>query len=298
MKAMIETNESQIMAEADKIIERVRTMSIDFVGEDMPVSIDYNAVNRLAGVMESEGKMTFPPEKDMTQAQAVLLELFASSINYCFWYGRYDFRPMIGDSASMYDVITNAVRTKSEGFADIEFINYIIERLVFDRYPLIEQRTAHLMEVVLGAQEFVMFVLMNRNNDARIVLHELVRRYSGFASDMFLKRAFLFIIQLNRKLNFFKGMDEIPVPADYQVPKMLEYFGCIKYKVILSDKIKSHTIISKYSIEEISIRGATVLVCDKLAKLTKWTKSDIDAWLWLRRKECTKPFHLTITTDY
>ncbi len=229
------------MADANKIINRVRTMSEDFVGENMPVSIDYNAVNRLASVMETEGKMNFQAEDDMNQAEAVLTELFASSINYCFWYGKYDFRPMVGDSTNMYDVIIDAISTKFEGIVDQEFINYIIDKLVFDRYPLIEQRTNHLLEVTMGAQEFIMFVLMNGDNDARIVLHELVSRYPGFASDMFLKRAFLFIIQLNRKLNFFKGIDEIPVPADYQVPKMLEYFGCLKYKVILMNKIK-HTL--------------------------------------------------------
>jgi len=286
------------MNEANKIINRVRTMSEDFVGEGMPVSIDNDAVTRLAGVMEVEGKMRVAAVPDINHAQAVLIELFASSINYCFWYGRYNFVPMAGSSASMYDVIIDAVQSKFKGMVEPDFMNAIMDRLVFDRYPLIEERTKHLMEISIGTQEFIMFVLMNRDNDARIVLHELVRRYSGFASDMFLKRAFLFIMQLNRKLDFFKEINEIPVPADYQVPKMLEHFGCLKYKTSLTDKIKSHTMISKYSIEEVSIRGGTILVCDMLAQLTGWNKSEIDAWLWLRRKECNKPFHLTITTDY
>lgn len=296
----MEIQESQRMIEANKIINKVITMSEDFTGENMPVSIDNDAVNRLAAVMETEGKMPFPVEnvKDLNHAETVLLELFASSINYCFWYGRYDFRPMLGDSYRMYDIIINAVQTKFEGLVGPDFVNSILDRLIFDRYPLIEERTKHLLEAALGTQEFVMFVLMNRDNDARIVLHELVRRYPGFASDMFLKRAFLFVIQLNRKLNFFKEIDEIPVPADYQVPKMLEHFGCLKYKSSLRGKIQSHVMIPKYSIDEVSIRGGTVLVCDRLAELTGWTKSEIDAWLWLRRKECKKPFHLTITTDY
>jgi len=288
------------MAEATRIIDRVRTMAGDFVGGDMPVSMDDDAVSKLAEAMETEGKMVWNVEStdDMNQAQAVLTELFASAINYCFWYGRYDFRPMLGGSCTMYDVVIDAVQNKFDGLVGPDFINAIIDKLVFDRYPLLEERTKHLLEASLGTQEFIMFVLMNRDNDARIVLHELVRRYPGFASDMFLKRAFLFVIQLNRKLNFFKEIDEIPVPADYQVPKMLEHFGCLKYKTSLTDKIESHTMIPRYSLEEVSIRGGTVLVCDKLAELTGWTKSEIDAWLWLRRKECEKPFHLTITTDY
>lgn len=293
--------EAQIMAEADKIIDRVRTMSADFVGDEMPVSINYDAVNKLAEQMETEGKMPFTVESsedEMNHAQSVLTELFASSINYCFWYGRFNFRPMLGDSNSMYDVIIDAVHNKFDGIVDADFVNAIIDKLVFDRYPLIEDRTRHLIEASLGTQEFIMFVLMNRDNDYRIVLHELVRRYPGFSSDMFLKRAFLFVIQLNRKLNFFRGVDSIPVPADYQVPKMLEHFGCLKYKESLSNKINSHTMIPKFSAEEISIRGGTVVACDKLSELTGWSKSEIDAWLWLRRKECDKPFHLTITTDY
>jgi hypothetical protein len=296
----MEIIEEKRLAEADKVIDRVRTMSADFVGTEMPVSIDWNAVSRLGSVMESEGKLKFDAGHvdDMNQAEAVVVELFASSINYCFWYGKYDFRPMIGDSTSMYDVVIDAVKEQFQGLIDAEFINTILDSLVFDRYPLIEERTKHLLEAGMGTQEFIMFVLMNRNNDARIVLHELVRRYPGFASDMFLKRAFLFIFQLNRKLDFFKGVEKLPIPADYQVPKMLEHFGCLKYKSTLLDKINSHTMIPKYSIEEVSIRGGAIMVCDKLCKLTKWSASDIDAWLWLRRKECNKPFHLTITTDY
>lgn len=294
----MDIQESKRMDEANKIIDRVRIMSEDFVGDNMPVSINEDSITDLAKLMKAEGKMTMSAVDGMNHAQTVLTELFASAINYCFWYGRYDFVPMAGSSNSMYDVIIDAVLNNFEGLIGPTFVNAILDDLVFDRYPLIEERTKHLLEVALGTQEFVMFVLVNRDNDARIVLHELVRRYPGFASDMFLKRAFLFVLQLNRKLDFFKEIDKIPVPADYQVPKMLEHFGCLKYKKSLIDKIKSHTMIPRYSIEEVSIRGGTVLVCDKLAKVTGWTKSEIDAWLWLRRKECKKPFHLTITTDY
>ena len=293
-----EIKEHQRIVESDKIINKVKAMSVDFVGEDMPVEIDYKSIDRLAEIMTRDGKLSMSAVDGMNQAQTVLIELFASSINYCFWYGKYDFVPMRGSSGNMYDIIIDAVQNDFDGIVGPEFINSIINKLTFDRYPLLEERTRHIIETSIGTQEFIMFVLSNRNNDARVVLHELVRRYPGFASDMFLKRAFLFVMQLNRKLDFFKEIDKIPVPADYQVPKMLEYFGCLKYKQILSDKINSNTLISRYSIEEISIRGGTVIACDKLAELTGWTKSEIDAWLWLRRKECKKPFHLTITTDY
>lgn len=286
------------MSEANKLINHVRSLSSDFVGDDMPVNIDYDSINTLSETMMSDGKMHYDMDDGLSQSETVLVELFASAINYCFWYGKYDIRPVGSSSNSMYDVIINAIHNNFEGFVEPEFISTILDGLVFNRYPLIEERTKHLLEVSFGTQEFIMFVLMNRDNDVRIILHELVRRYPGFASDMFLKRAFLFVLQLNRKLNFFKNIDIIPVPADYQVPKMLECYGCLKYSKVLNNKIKSHTMITRYSIEEISIRAGTVLACDKLSELTDWTKSEIDSWLWLRRKEYDKPFHLTITTDY
>jgi hypothetical protein len=289
----------QRMTDSKKLIDSVRILSNDFVGEDMPVAIHWLKVNDLAEQMLKSAVIKFEKQYDLGAAQTILMELYAGSINYCFWYGKYDFRPMDSDSQSMYDIIQDTIMNHFEGVVGPEFVNKIIDRLIFDRYPLVEERVRHIMEVSISTQEFIMFVIMNKNNNARIVLHELVRRFPGYASDMFLKRAFLFCYQLNRKLGWFEDtIDELPVPADYQVPKMLEYFNCITYKQKLMDKIENSTMIPKWSMEEISIRGATILVCDRLAELTKWTKSDIDAWLWLRRKECKTPFHLTITTDY
>jgi len=295
----MEITTEQRMTEADKIIERVKNFSEDFVGEDMPVNVNWDKVNELGSHMLKSEKLNYKSYDDLGTAHTILLELYANSINYCFWYGKYDFRPMLGDSQSMYDIIYESIQTKFQGIVEADFVNSIIDRLIFDRYPLVEERVKHIMEVSLSTQEFIMFVIMNKENDARIILHELVRRYPGYASDMFLKRAFLFCYQLNRKLGWFADtINELPVPADYQVPKMLEHFGCLEYKTILMDKIKNHTMIPRWSMEEISIRAATVLVCNKLGEITNWTKSEIDGWLWLRRKECKTPFHLTITTDY
>jgi len=298
----MEISTEQKIMECNKLINEIRTMSLDFTGEGMPVSINEDGVRRLANTMTTSGKMPFNVESinGLTQTSAVLIDLIASSINYCFWYGRYDFFPTKKDrSYSMYDIVIDAVRDKFKGIVDHELINAIINKLTFDRYPLLEERVRHIIEIAVGTQEFVMFVMMNKQNDARVVLHELISRYPGFGSDIFLKRAFLFVIQLNRKLGFFREtIRDIPVPADYQVPKMLEHFGCLEYTESLKNKINSHTMIPKSSLDEVSIRSGTILACDQLSELTGWTRAEVDAWLWLRRKECDTPFHLTITTDY
>jgi len=130
-------------------------------------------------------------------------------------------------------------------------------------------------------------------------LMSLVTTFPGFASDLFLKRASLFFMQMYRKLGWYeKMMSYLPVPADYQVPKMLKHFGCIKYKEPLNTIVEVGELIPKGSIMECEIRAATIIVCELLRQQTKWNMSEIDSWLWLRRKECNDPFHLTITTDY
>ena len=90
----------------------------------------------------------------------------------------------------------------------------------------------------------------------------------------------------------------MPVPADYQIPKMLEGMGCINYNYILSEKIQNGELIPAGSIEECEIRAATMLAGKRLAELSGKTMCDIDTYLWLKRKEVDKPFHLTITTNY
>lgn len=284
------------MAEIKKLLDNVRLTASDFIGDDMPVSVNYDKVELLAEDMKSDGKLYFDIDKDLNHAQTILVELMANSINYCFWYGKYSFKPV--GSTDLYEVVIDAVKNKFEGVVSPNFVNSIIDRLTFDRYPLLEDRVRHLLEVSIGTQDFLMYVVMNKQN-APLVLYELVRRYPGFASDMFLKRAFLFITCLNRKLGYFENsIQDIPVPADYQVPKMLRHYGCLSYSDKLAHKIDNHTILPRTSLEEISIRAGTVTACDKLAELTSWKMADIDSWLWLRRKECDEPFHLTITTDY
>ena len=104
---------------------------------------------------------------------------------------------------------------------------------------------------------------------------------------------------LYRKVQWFKREVEIlPVPADYQIPKMLEGLGCINYSYLLSEKIQNGELISAGSIEECEIRAATMLAGRRLAELSGKTMCDVDTYLWLKRKEVDKPFHLTITTNY
>ena len=130
-------------------------------------------------------------------------------------------------------------------------------------------------------------------------MSELITLFPGFASDIFLKRTFLFFIQMNRRFGWFEEECKIiPVPADYQIPKMLEHFGCFSYSSSLRQSIESNKLIPKNSIEECEIRSATILTAKKLCEITGWNISDVDSYFFLRKHEVDSPFHLTITTDY
>ena len=97
---------------------------------------------------------------------------------------------------------------------------------------------------------------------------------------------------------FKEDISILPVPADYQVPKMLKWLGCINYSSELVFNIERSLILPSGSIEEVEIRSATVQACSFLAEYSGCTVCDIDTYLWNNRKKCTDPFHLTITTDY
>jgi len=104
---------------------------------------------------------------------------------------------------------------------------------------------------------------------------------------------------LYRRVQWFRNEVEIlPVPADYQIPKMLEGLGCINYSYKLSEKIQAGELIPAGSAEECEIRAATMLAGRRLSELSGKTMCDIDTYLWLKRNDIEKPFHLTITTNY
>ena len=82
----MEITTEQRMTEAKKIIERVESFSRDFVGEDMPVNINWNKVDDLGSQMLKSEKLNYKSYDDLGTAHTILLELYANSINYCFWY--------------------------------------------------------------------------------------------------------------------------------------------------------------------------------------------------------------------
>ena len=293
------------MEECMDLIENVFDIAESFMKESQYVFIGERKIKSVSEVMKKEGKTPFPTQEPYDIYKIALLELVGNSINYCYWYGRHDIRPGNASSTEMYRLLEIAfkeyisiVRTTSVPFSTC--IGTFIFLLSHSGFPMLEERVKHLKELLSGGEEFVRRIV-SRHGDNYFYEHfsKLTSLYSGYGSDIFLKRASLFFLQLYRNFGWFeKSIKLLHVPADYQVPKILNHYGCINYVHSLEKKIKNNIHIPKHTREECEIRAATILACKKLCDLTGWNISDVDGWLWLRRKETTAPFHLTITTDY
>jgi hypothetical protein len=185
--------------------------------------------------------------------------------------------------------------------------------MMINRFPLMDKRREHLYAL---ARPFLSYGATNAHADysgsvAHILVHWitegvdvhtalkfLITEVDGFGDDPFLKRAFLFFLQLNRILGIYKEVKEFPIPADYQVPKMLHHYNILKYSPELEKKIISGVHLQENSPEEMAIRAAAILACQQLGEETGWSASNIDGWFFIRRRQVDGPFHLCITSNY
>jgi len=261
-------------------------------------------IEQVAEAMLETTPEKFPAPPIVDLHKIVVVELVAASVNYCYWYGSSNIRPLDANSTKMYDLLMQAFDgTYCDKFTYPRSIKKFAISLSMSRFPLLEERIRHLNELLHPDTDAFITQLISKATIGIERINEMMEMmivmYPGFASDIFLKRLSLFFIQLNRRLGWFKNdIHNLHVPADYQVPKMLEHFGCLVYDDNLRAAIHNNELIPKGSIAECEIRAATVLTIKKLCELTKWTVADVDGYFFLKRHDATQPFHLTITTDY
>jgi len=287
-----------------KLVENVFEIAESFMSNPKYVALADQKIESIADKIKKTKKPVFSfPDKNSDAFPIIVKELVAASINYCYWYGRDTIRPNGASSTLMYELLLNCFYDFEYG--DKEELEQCISRLcrvlAIYRFPLLEDRIRHLKELMPYATDFCIMIHDQKqyNQNLEYLLLDLVENFPGFASDIFLKRASLFFIQLHRRFGWFNDeLKNLHVPADYQVPKMLEHFGCIRYDTSLRDAINNNELIQKGSVAECEIRAATILAIKKLCDLTGWNVAEVDAYFFLKRHEVQKPFHLTITTDY
>jgi len=284
------------------LVNSVFEIAEKFMDNSVYVDINDEQLELIANDMKLEKPKKFPTKDVKDEFKSCLLQLIGGSINYCYWYGSSYIRPCDSSSTKMFEVVEHAFQlyNPSGGVHSLDkCLDDLIKYLSMERFPLLEERIKHLNELRLNGQDFIKTVIQYKEQNIEFLLNSMVQIFPGYASDIFLKRAFLFFAQLNRIFGWFEeDMYNIPVPADYQVPKMLQQYGILDYDEELQDAIEAEVHLSKWSGAECEIRAATILACKQLCKKTEWSMPDVDAYFWLRRKEATIPFHLTVTTDY
>lgn len=287
------------------LIESVYELSKSFTDDPKYVFLNEKRIDEVIEEMKQSGKTDFPVHGIEGDVKSVLMELVAASINYCYWYGKWNIRPGGSSSTTMYqcvvDAFTGVHLEDDNAFTNIAFaevIHHLTELLAIRRFPLLEERKRHLDQLVQYGQEFAKIVV-KEHTQILPLMETLVATFPGFASDMFLKRASLFFIQLYRRFGWFEDdLFFLHVPADYQIPKMLNHFGCFLYDEDLEYKINTNQMIPPHSQAECEIRASTIktvrYICDKI----NWNVAEVDSFFFLRRHDSQNPFHLTITTDY
>ena len=104
----------------------------------------------------------------------------------------------------------------------------------------------------------------------------------------------------------FHDLDQLTAFADYKVPQILRELGVLEYDAHLATLVDNRRRISAGSREEIEIRAATIVACDRLVTALRQrgreiTAAQLDWHLWSLSQHMpsgSRPYHLTETIFY
>ena len=284
------------------LVNSVFEIAEKFTKNSTHVFINDKEIDYVVNDMKLTSPPKFPKAEQSNIFKTCLTQLVGGSINYCYWYGSANVRPGEASSGKMFALVEEAFDRYGNFAGSQKFdtcLDILIKLLSLERFPMLEERIKHLNELRINGERFIETVIKYKYEDIEHLLNSMVQIFPGYASDIFLKRAFLFFAMLNRNFEWFEeDMHTLPVPADYQVPKMLQHQNILYYEDELLDAIDNEVLITKGSIVECEIRAATIIACKRICEKSGWTMPQVDGFFWLRRKEATNPFHLTVTSDY
>lgn len=289
------------------VFESVFKISREIIENSKHVTIDYDYIN-------GEGKeliiqSTKPITKLYTDSKSlrktILKELTLDAINYCYWFGSSNYRPNEASASVAFKLADEAFIDYCKDTPSCDDLSTCLDKfkmsLMESRFTLLTERFAHIEEVAVEGEAMADAILLflDKKVSFDFLVENLLWYFPGFAADLFLKRASLFFMGLYRETGLFElELKQLPIPADYQVPKILNHYNFIKYSEELINMIKNDILIPKGSRYEVEIRAATVLACQAICEVTGWNSSDVDTWFWTKRKDSDTPFHLCVTTDY
>ncbi|MFQ6010414.1 MAG: queuosine salvage family protein [Candidatus Aenigmatarchaeota archaeon] len=175
------------------------------------------------------------------------------------------------------------------------------------RMPMLEKRVDIMRELgssgkpldyFLDNVEHELWPLVERLSEAHPCYRD-VWKYGRKEVPIF-KRAQLMFNTLHKQ-GYLKveKTEESTVFADYRIPQSLRELGLLKYSEALEYKVDSYQLLPAGSAEEVEIRAATIVACERLANEYGLPILRVDNILWrYGREHCELPHHLTETTCY
>jgi hypothetical protein len=276
------------MTNNDKVLEIVNRFSN--LGNN--VLIDYDKMGNFCDFLLNNKRDIFEiPNLSVNELKSAILEpLINASLQYCFWYGESSYRPFDNHSGKMDGFIV--------GNDNINSFNDLRKEIRKSRFVMIEERMRTIDELDNPdkLQEFLNVVYDTR--DVHKVLDFIVENYDCYSDDLFLKKAYLCLGMIHQRTGIFTNPEEIFVPVDYQIPKILNHFKVTAYKSDLENDIRNNILIPKNSMKEIEIRACAMKVVQKASEITGINQFDIDQILFLQKGKFTNKHHLTYTTAY
>lgn len=227
--------------------------------------------------------------------------LISSSINFCYWYGKpFEFNAN-NRSSSVHKILNSIIPHETCYVSFSKIVNDFYKQLVENRFSMLKERRKNLYNLAEKSNEI--------NNFCSSIVYGVLKFDDIFpylfnicpelADDLFMKRAFLFLHTINREAGLFaEDIGKVPIPADYQIPKVLLSLNILSYDEKLYDKIKNFELIPKQSLEEIEIRASSIIACKMLSEMTCYSMQEIDQILFSMRKNFDINHHMTLTTDY
>ena len=241
-----------------------------------------------------------------TELDVVHFYLVMNSINHQFWNHdesgnllRYSHNNNVGALALSAGIL--GLADKHGGFNNLHAITETEFSTFFGDMPNASDRLKMLNQA-LGengrtcAQKLIATKDSWTVMDAMTIAEDLPLGYRDEA----LKKAqlALYMAACGLRSKGFSANTSLTCFADYQVPRVLRHLGVLKYESPVASLVDNKLLIEKDSKIEKAIRGATILACEKISEKFNVSAEALDFWLWSRRNEAEKPFHLTVTNAY
>jgi hypothetical protein len=227
----------------------------------------------------------------------IVFTLLVNSINYRFWHERHDFYPAQGGSSLIWKAGQASLETPSIKQGILTFRRQIASTAL----PMMHSRLQRIDEMARLLPKALPTILKLFTIDASLpaLLEYITTTFPlTYGEDPLLKRPALALQLLHEDTGFGRNVEELPIPADYQVPKVLQAWGVLKYTKELQDKLSQSIELPQGSQPEMEIRAFTIETGRRLWEAYQIPPHVTDRFIWTQRKHYTEPFHLTTTTFY